>query len=586
MISPIPKRIEDFLTASTKYAIPPYQRNFSWGETEAEELLGDLSDYRGLSDSHLFLGNFILASPRGDTTDIIDGQQRLTSVVLLLIAARRRAVALGNRELAANIQMKLSFVDSATGRPGGHRFAASSSVKEVLEYMMSGSWDGAFPTRLGKKQVRRMVNRLRPVYRCFSTRLEKLDEDELSALLRALYSSYIVQIQISSTEEALSVFERTNARGMDLEVADLLKNHLFASQIEDIEDKWADIADKADGTLMRMLKYFYVAQRGYVQKPQLYRKLKALAAEAKPERFTDDLVSFARFYSLVRNPTNEGTGAYFDSLDLKAIAGKQDRRDAVAAALQALNQFGITQAIPVVYACVRKLMQSPTPGPDGRAKAFIRLLEGLEKYHFVNNVICERVGNEVEKLYAATCVDLSKEGDLIQVIDRFLQELLKKRASFAEFEGRFCDLTYSQETIPTICYVFDRLNNNGVDPSIRVPIYVPNPKLLRKSNNIEHWLPQQPPKGMPVDEATREAIDSIGNLLPLYFKTNSRLGNRAPAEKLDLLRTRYSKEVQHLPFVQAFIRRYGPLAKSWNSAAIAGRAKDLAREAYDEVWAL
>ncbi len=55
MINPVPTRIEDILNAPTQYAIPIYQRDFKWGQTEAREFIEDLNSYRVKRSSTYFL---------------------------------------------------------------------------------------------------------------------------------------------------------------------------------------------------------------------------------------------------------------------------------------------------------------------------------------------------------------------------------------------------------------------------------------------------------------------------------------------------------------------------------------------------
>lgn len=586
MINPVPTRIEDVLNAPTQYGIPTYQRDFKWGETEARELVEDLNSYRGEDAQHLFLGNFIFEPTRDQRTYIIDGQQRLTSIMLLLIACRMRARSLGLAALESAIQGKLTFIDSATAQSLGCRFVASESIKDVFEYMAGDAWAGDFPARLGRRQVRRQVNKIRPIYDFFSGQVAVFGQGELGQFLRSLYNAYVIRISINSDEEALSIFERTNARGMDLEVADLLKNYLFAQRVESIEERWKEILANSDGTILRMLKYFYVSRLGYVLKPQLYRKLKEHGDAVGPEALTASLAEFSRFYNLTKNPSKDRTREYFDALGLEAIATREDRRDAIAASLQALQEFGIAQFVPVAYAALELGRRSNVGTADSRAKALIRLFGALEKYHFVNNVVCERVGNEVERLYADTCVAMVAETDVVRAVDVFINQLRDKRARLEEFRGRFADISYGPDNLAIICYIFDRINNFGLDAAQRLAIYVPNPRLLRKNNNIEHFLPQTPPPGLTIDDNTRENIDSIGNLLPIYFRTNSRLGNLPPADKVRKLRGDLRNEIQNLPFVQEFLNRYGDQADSWTSEAIRARANELAETAYQRVWAL
>lgn len=585
MISPVPTRIEDILNAPTQYAIPSYQRDFKWGEGEARELVEDIESYRGNDAEQLFLGSFIFESVREQKTHIIDGQQRLTSLMLLLIACRMRARALSLQPLMAAIQSKLTFIDSATAQTLGFRFVASESIRAVFELMAADGWDGEFPAKIQKRHVKTQANKIRPIYQFFLSHVTAFQQHELSEFLRALYNSYVIKISLNSDEEAFSVFERTNARGMDLEAADLLKNYLFAQRVESIEERWKEIVLNSDGTLLRMLKYFYVSSHGYVQKPQLYRKLKSLGDKEGPEDLTAALVEFSRFFELTKHPSEDRASEYFNAIDIPAIAGKQDRYTAISAGLQALQEFGISQFVPVAFAAIEMARRS-IDKPDSHAKALIRLFEALEKYHFVNNVVCGRVGNEVERLYAETCAKWATTADLPRAVDTFVMELRAKRASIEEFQGRFAEINYAPDTLAIICYIFDRLNNHGCEPAQRLKIYVPSIRDLRRSNNIEHFMPQSPPAGMALDEDTREAIDSIGNLLPLYFKTNSKLGNLSPTEKVRRLRSDLRNEIQNLVFVQNFLERYGAIADNWNADAIRGRASDLATDAYRKVWAL
>lgn len=586
MISPVATRIGDILNASTQYAIPRYQRDFKWGETEAQELVEDLNNYRGQDREHLFLGNFIFEATRDQKTYVIDGQQRLTSIVLLLIACRMHARNLNWPQLESTIQQRITFVDPTTAQSEGCRFLASESIRDLFEYMAGEQWEGDFPSRMDQKQIRRQVNRVRPVYQFFFDEVSRLSKDELSQFLRAIYDSYVIRISIANEEEALSIFERTNARGMDLEIADLLKNYLFAQRVANIDERWNEILSNSEGTILRMLKYFYVSNSGYVSKPQLYRKLKALGDELGADALTEELAEFSRFYSLTKAPSKERTQEYFEEIGLEAVSTRQDRLEAITASLQALLEFGVVQFCPVAYAAVRMARRSPKESSDANARAIVRLIGALEKYHFVNNVVCERVGNEVERLYADTCQSLAEASDLPSATDALVTELRKKRAGPDEFQSRFVEISYSSASLGAICYIFDRISNHGIDPSQRLPIFIPDRRLLRRSNNIEHFLPQRPPDDFPVDDETRGNINNIGNLLPIYFRTNSRLGNLAPPEKVVQLSGPLRKEIQNLPFVQDFLEQYGQEAEHWNAESIRRRAGDLAALAYEKVWAL
>jgi uncharacterized protein with ParB-like and HNH nuclease domain len=357
MINPTPRKIEEILNEQTRYAIPKYQREFKWGENEAQELIEDINSYKEDSPEHLFLGNFIFETNVDQVTNVVDGQQRLTSIMLLLIAIRARAQKIGFSKLEHKIQEKITFTDSATAKSLGCRFIASESIVDLFEYMANDEWKGDFPARLNKKQIKRQTNRIRPIYQFFYNQISKFDSDQLSQFLRAIYNAYVVQIIVNNDEEALSIFERTNARGLELEVADLLKNYLFSKQVPSIEERWKEVLVNSDGTILRMLKYFYVSKNGYVSKPQLYRKLKEYASKEDigHEAFTTELVEFSRFYSLTKDPSPTRTKEYFEGIGVESICAYEDKFTAISASLQALKGFGIAQFCPVAYAAIELL---------------------------------------------------------------------------------------------------------------------------------------------------------------------------------------------------------------------------------------
>ena len=69
----------------TKYIIPPYQRAYSWTESECEELFEDLKTaFLKNKKEGYFLGNLVLATALRDEYEVIDGQQRLTTLIMLL----------------------------------------------------------------------------------------------------------------------------------------------------------------------------------------------------------------------------------------------------------------------------------------------------------------------------------------------------------------------------------------------------------------------------------------------------------------------------------------------------------------------
>ena len=587
MWQPTQRTIGDILKESiNQYAIPPFQRAYKWGEEEAIDLIEDLRSYPETGEEFLFLGNFILEKPKDGKIYIIDGQQRLTTIMLLLVACRTHAIKLNLPELATKIQENLAFTNKYRAKGDiRNRLIASKSIRELFEHIAKSDWNGEFPTSINGKPIKRQVNKLKPIYNFFLGEVSKLKgEEALGDFLKAIDLSFVVQITIDKRTEALTIFERTNARGRDLDVADLLKNFLFAEEVKGVEELWEQIVENSGSTTLRMLKHFYVSKKGYILKPELYRELKKYGENVGAQKLSDELLAFSNFYVATRKADNSSTQQYFGEIKFDAISTMQDRLQEITASLQALREFKVVQFCPLAFAAVQCALKTGTDQRTAEAKALVRLFKAFEKHHFINNAICNRVGNEVEKLYADFCKSYADSTDFIKTTQKLIAELKHKDklASEDEFISRFKELSYP-DSLGLIAYIFDRFNSCGVDTEQGPKIFDPDPVLKRRNYNIEHFMPQKP-EGAPKNKPTPEWVNNIGNLMPLYFKTNGKLQNKSPDEKVSLLKDEFSNEVQRLPFVREFVVKYGEKTSSWNEKHVQERAIELAKTAYNKIW--
>jgi hypothetical protein len=589
MIQPKPSTIGEILTLAEQFVVPKYQRGFAWETDEAGEFFTDLeSESQG--GRGLFLGTLIfnISEQGNDRIIIVDGQQRLTTIFLLLIASRELAKKLGLSGIAQETQKRITVTDPTTAESRGPLLIASEAIREVFNEMTKPEWDGVFPQKIGSRSVKRQSRYLRPVYEYFEKCIKDYDKEQLSRLLRAVYDARVIRIDIDGDEEAFSIFERTNARGTDLEVSDLLKNYLYQQKVTDLDDKWKDVVSRSDGTILKMLKYFYVAKKGYVNKSVLFPRLKEYCKGAGgAERFVDELGQFSRFYNTVRQEqSGSSVKDYFESVGIKAISSDTDKFQRVHLSLQALRLFRVSQIFPLIYAAISAIVRNDESASKTTAKTFIRLLDSMEKYHFTNNAVCSRIGNEVEKLYADYSSQFAKTTDFEKTTNDFILELRRRLASKEEFTSRFCEISYSDEFIPLVAYIFDRFNNLGLAPGERTAIFDPQEGVSRKNHNIEHFLPKKPGDDTTIDSATRLLIDNIGNLLVLSFRANSSLGNLSPSKKVQKLEGELSRKTENLHLVREFVRQYGKQADDWNEKAIQERARQMAEDAYEKVWKL
>jgi|HubBroStandDraft_6_1064221.scaffolds.fasta_scaffold09369_4 hypothetical protein len=587
MIQPKSTTIGEILTLSKHFVVPTYQRGFAWEANEASEFLSDL-----LTESEagrgLFLGTLIfnVAQESQDRIVIVDGQQRLTTIFLMLVACRELAKKIKSDGIAQETQKRITVTDPTTAQSRGPLLEASETIKDVFENMAKTDWDGTFPQKIGSRPVKRQSRRIRPVYEFFKKQINEFDQPKLSRLLESIYKTRVIRIDIDGDEEAFSIFERTNARGTDLEVSDLLKNYLYQQKVPELDDKWKETLQNSEGTILKMLKYFYVATNDYVNKSELFPKLKTYCKQVGgAEPFVEELLQFSKFYVTVRKEQGANLiKEYFSSIGFKAVASESDKYQRIHLSLQALRLFKVSQNYPVIYSAINAIRKNGGFDSKSMAKQFIKLLDAMEKYHFVNNAVCDRVGNEVEKLYANFSHKFSRSKDVEATTNELVNNLRKQLASETEFTSRFSEITYGSDSVPLIAYIFDRLSNHNLDPGERVNIFDPQPGVRRNNHNVEHWLAQNPEEGIIIDSPTLQAIDNIGNLLVISFRANSSLGNIPPAKKVNRLNGDLSKKIQNLHYVRDFLQEYGPAADNWDEKVINKRAQKMAKEAYDRIW--
>jgi hypothetical protein len=584
--------IGNLLHGNIKYVIPDYQRGYDWkGDSQVRDLFVDLT---GCIDSsyadNLFLGTMIFdvsKEKEAASLEVIDGQQRLTTLVIALIAARDYARdVLGDEALALSIQAYVSN-SNALSEVAHHRLEPSATVSDVFALMCDYGWDRTFPASIKKNQksvsVRRQVSRLRPIYAFCTAQIAAFcggDGQKFKKLANQIVEhTFVIRIDIDDRAEAFEIFERTNARGKGLEVSDLLKNFLFSKEKEytdqSITEVWDEIVEGFGDNLLRALKYFWISRKGAVTSRDLYRKLRYYAGDIGVDKFINELRAFSKFYHSYHADDPDVTREWllaqeFPSNDMYL---KEFRR-----VCSILRLFGVTQVVPFVFSLMRAYRAGGATEKD--AKKVLTMLRTLESFHFVNNKVCNRIGNETEKAYADFSETLFHAVGLgeTETIRAWFQNAM---ASVEEFTGSLSAISYQNRTDRiTIRYVYDKLVNVGVKDGQRVDLVDIDAmqRGIRSSYDIEHLFCQSDADN---DEA-QEYIHQIGNLIVIPRQINGIMSNASFDMKMDMLKQpwKYDNNIKHVPsYLQEFVARYGD--EAWDQAAIKKRTAELAHAVYD-----
>ncbi|MFD6756574.1 DUF262 domain-containing protein [Micromonospora gifhornensis] len=286
--------------------VPRFQRSYSWDDANVREFLDDLENARS-SKQPYFMGTVVLAFDTEDSNRqlIVDGQQRLTTTAILLVAIRDRLAQLGKQDHANSVDETYLRRFELLQEQRVTRLILNPVDSPTYEQMLAG--EPTLPSY--------------PLGRCYQAcakHLADLTPDGTDyRILVDMVDQLERRVQVllalaSELSEAYVIFETLNDRGAELTTADLLKNYLFSQAGRDylglVERTWTSISsrfDKADD-LVKFIRYEYMSRHGKVTMRNLYKALQA-SIEKTPAGIREYLLRLdhaLKFYTALREPDN------------------------------------------------------------------------------------------------------------------------------------------------------------------------------------------------------------------------------------------------------------------------------------------
>ncbi len=235
----IPKSLnikQIFGNADVLYQIPRYQRPYRWVDEQVDKLWNDLFESYKESINNYFLGSIILAknSDQEPYWDVVDGQQRLTTLIIFMCVARDLYPDISKSDGKPdpnNINIhtieNAIFYDENIDRLKLFTHLRHQNDFELL--IIKGN-----TTELKKPFKYQIESDEEPKYKFINTailfreKLEEIGKEEAGKFINYIFNNvFIIRIDCSSTEFAIRMFQVLNDRGMDLTNADLIKSFLF-----------------------------------------------------------------------------------------------------------------------------------------------------------------------------------------------------------------------------------------------------------------------------------------------------------------------------------------------------------------------
>lgn len=550
------------------FKIPRFQRPYSWEDEEVSDFWHDIIKD---NTNNYFIGSMVVYSSENATFGVVDGQQRLTTITLLLSAIRGAFITLGENDLAQGLH---AFIERSNINNKKEFILKSETSYPYLQSKIQSFEPSELPLNVGSEEkllesAYALINSLMIQYIPYLNLCETNSNsheresavDKLIELRQKILSLKLVFIQLDNESDAYLIFETLNARGRDLKTSDLVKNLLLKilrtdnSSFDHAKESWVtlvnsfnDIQDQS--VLDSFLLHYWISEHKYCTAKKLFHNIDSYVSgdAGRAKDLLSKLVKISKLYCKMMLPSNS--------------AWKNEEVE-IRDKLVNLNMFNVKQQYSIILALLRCY--------DEKKITLRQLKIALTKiehfYYVFSGVTSAKLSGSVVNNYSKLAVRLTNPNvseDEIQSILKSLSNLLKEHLpSYDEFRIKFSNFIYlsdktrNKKIIKLSLYKVLGGNINGLD-------------LNYEALTLEHLIPQSQIKSNATSE---DIVGSIGNILLLNQKINSEvLKDLTPTKKIKKL-----KELKY-PLYPALINE-----TEWTISEIQKRTNAMAHKLYYSV---
>lgn len=486
------------------FSVPGYQRPYSWGTEQARELLDDLVSYMRSNGGDLddmapyFLGSIVLIKEEGNASaKVVDGQQRLTTLTLLLSAIR---ASVESADIQKSITRRIyEHGDVVTATPAMYRLSLRDRDREFFRQYVQHE-DGISQLVGLNAKLPDAQDRLRTNAQLFLEELGKLDQDTLKRLAQFIATRcYLVTVATPDLDSAYRIFGVLNSRGLDLSATDILKAEIIGAIPTGKRDaytkKWEDIEESlgrdAFGELFSHIRMVYRKA-----KPQgtLLKEFRDHVAPTDPIAFIDQVLGpMSRAFTQI-------TDADFSS---------QKHAESINQSLKWLNRIEFKDWMPSALV----FFSRHSNDPDGMLRFFV----DLERLAYTLLVRKSGVNERIDRFSKLTAA-VESGADLYATDSPLQLSPKEQQQTYRALAGPIYS-THAARQLSVILLRLDGLLSDGKATYDQDVV------------TIEHVLPQTPKDGsewlawVPGEQLREQWVHRLGNLALLSRKKNSSASN-------------------------------------------------------------
>ena len=524
------------------FIIPPFQRNYEWSNNQCEELFSDIENAFKKQKTH-YLGNIVYYFGDNNGAEfqeliLVDGQQRISTIVLLLCALR-------DCEKDAEFQSKITT----------RYLKNDTSIDKFRIRLKQTSYDyQSFLSVIEKTPIKDENNNIIKNYKCF---LRLLNETTISLvdIYNTIQKLEIVGVNLqieNDLETVQTIFEKINSTGKPLSAADLMRNYLLISKSPTEQQRlydnyWVNIETTVGNEFISRLAKNYLVIKTYddVANEEIYSIFKEYFSNANVshEKILQELEIYSKYFNWMRN---------FNT------PNKQLNKH-----IQELNALKTEDVYPLYLYLMNKLY-------DTSEKELVKIFKLLSDFLLRYRIVAPSGGGGALRAVIQKLIEKMDNDEITASYDTLYFELSNSNTKAGRYPNNndfYGALTQSRKYNHTYGKVLLRKIEEAETKNIGVPL---------EDITVEHFMPQTPNQwwydNFDGKEKTyliyEKYLNCIGNLGIMSQGYNASNSNKPWPDKLQF--------IQH---VQFNLTKEVAANSDWKEEQIIFRNNDLAKRA-------
>lgn len=402
-------RLDSIIEGTKQYVVPLFQRSYSWTKKEWDILWNDICDLYEMENPRVHFFGSIVNMPATSVPEgvakflLIDGQQRLTTVFILLSILKDLALEGRKERLSDEIKNTLLLNQYKDGYDHYKMMPTQVDRNSFLKVIEGQGHEADGQIGQAWKYLEKKV------------RTSNFDIENIKKILTQKFS--VVSITLDTDDNPYLVFESLNAKGRSLSQADLIKNYFFmrihVSKQDEIYSKlWEPMQNNLRDDLSEFIRHYMMRHGGNVRQTDVYYALKD---EVSPDNTIDYLKSLNEYSMYYRNMK------YPENISDKDLRVRFER----------LNRIEVTTAYPLILYVYGEFAHN-----NISKEQFCEVIDVIENY-LIRRFVCDYKTNTLNKTFGAAYAFISKynSDEIVNALKEYLST--KGYPKDSEFTERF-----------------------------------------------------------------------------------------------------------------------------------------------------